>query len=395
MDDDDSDEEAATSVMDSPLLAMGWQAAPQRPAAPAHPPLGLGGTMMMPAPQQVPAPQPAATPAPQLAPTPQALPPAAEAPELPTMPLAPGGGPPPGPWQPTPTAAGAPPGAPPPAASAGIAWPEAMTAPVPPTPPMLQPASIPPRRSATLLILGALLVFAGGGAAAYLLLGRRPPAAAPEVVASATVAPMPSASAIEAAAASSAGASASASASASAAASAAAPPPVGDPEACVASLFAPETFDAADGTKLSAVCDETDPRKGSVTLKAEAIRAGSSGSVKKVSDGMREWAILGWYEMAAFSVIRARCCPAAAPITLPTPEGCEPLDKVLTELGAAASTAGDDAAARDVLARYTKAAHCVARSGAATRYGRGDRIEGGEETAFLKTLDRVRASTKP
>ena len=34
---------------------------------------------------------------------------------------------------------------------------------------------------------------------------------------------------------------------------------------------------------------------------------------RPLPDGMREWAIVGWYGMASFAAIRATCCPASSP----------------------------------------------------------------------------------
>ena len=118
-------------------------------------------------------------------------------------------------------------------------------------------------------------------------------------------------------------------------------------------------------------------------MKSEVVRA-STG--RKVTDGMKEWWMLQWYEMAAFAVVRGRCCSAPPPLTLPAPIGeCVPLDRALDRLGAAARDADD---VERALAEYTRAVHCAVSSGHGGTYGHPSRPKGGEEAAIRKTLAR-------
>src|SRR5262249_1217590 len=87
-------------------------------------------------------------------------------------------------------------------------------------------------------------------------------------------------------------------------------PGAGDVAACVVPIVPANSFDAS--TDFSFVCSETDPRKGGAEVRTQLVRAG-----KNLSTAMQEWALLGWYEMAAFAVLRSRCCPGAPAIGLP------------------------------------------------------------------------------
>ncbi|WP_437991167.1 hypothetical protein [Sorangium sp. So ce145] len=167
------------------------------------------------------------------------------------------------------------------------------------------------------------------------------------------------------------------------------PAATADFAACAMPLFPGKSVDAAIAGQLSFVCAETDPMKGVAALKSHLAQAAGP---KGVSDATKEWAVLGWHDMATVATLRARCCHAPPPLQLPpTPEGCAPLDEALNELGAAvasASAPGDRAVAK-AARRYMRAAQCVARVGAATRYGRKSKPNGGEASAFKKVLSRA------
>lgn len=155
--------------------------------------------------------------------------------------------------------------------------------------------------------------------------------------------------------------------------------------------FAPGTF-AEPPAKLDEICALADARKAVEVVKLEVIL---SGAHRSVSDGMREWAIMGWYGMPAVAIMRAACCPGAAeaqlPVVVPT---CEIEAAVRGLATAATSTTGDDAQASAALEAYTKAAKCVARAGTFTSFGMKGGIQEGELVTFEKTLKRARALAK-
>jgi hypothetical protein len=259
------------------------------------------------------------------------------------------------------------------------------------------PAPPPPRRSGGkwLLGIGAILAITLGGAGAFFLLPRlrasgSQPTAAPTV---AEVAP----AADEPAPGSTVSPDGGPTDDAAAAATAPATPPM-PTDACLLSMFPADTWpDETKRPKLEFVCTERDPRRGAQQLRAEVARR--TGAQRNVSEGMREWAVLGWYELAAFAVIRSRCCDAPEPLALP-PEvaNCPSFDASIATFAALAPRNGTaigpqppaevatqiDAA----MAEYDKSLRCIIRAGASRNYGSYIRPQGGEDTAFRKTLLR-------
>jgi hypothetical protein len=153
---------------------------------------------------------------------------------------------------------------------------------------------------------------------------------------------------------------------------------------CVVPLFPPDSFDAA--SDFSFVCSEADPLKGGAVIRTQLVRAHHH-----VSEGMKEWALLGWYEMSAFSVIQAHCCPSAAPLRLPEVPGCEPLQETFAGITTAVGATSDpsDKTLKRAVDAYTTNIHCIVRRGMATRFGRVGNPQGGEDTTFMRLLGRV------
>jgi len=160
-------------------------------------------------------------------------------------------------------------------------------------------------------------------------------------------------------------------------------------DACMTPMFPPGTFASQAKPDFAFVCGETDPRRGAGLLKKHVVLGAPS---KFVSDAMREWALLGWYELATFAVMRAECCPSPAPLELPpSPESCGRLDKALDVLGAAGAkaTGPEDPALEAAMKGYTDAVSCLARASGTSVFGYTGAPKGGEETAFRKILGRV------
>jgi hypothetical protein len=157
----------------------------------------------------------------------------------------------------------------------------------------------------------------------------------------------------------------------------------GDLAACVAPVFPSESFDST--SDFSFLCSENDTSKARQAFRTELVRVGHN-----LSDGMREWALLGWYELPTVAMIRARCCPAAAPLELPETRSCTPMADILSGLATAAQAATDpaDKTLQKAVDAYTSEVYCVVRSGIAHRFGRRDKPEGGEDTTFQRFLAR-------
>ncbi|NUP11893.1 MAG: hypothetical protein HOW73_38085 [Polyangiaceae bacterium] len=167
-------------------------------------------------------------------------------------------------------------------------------------------------------------------------------------------------------------------------AAAPAPPPV-KPAVCMKQLFAEGTF--ADEPPLDFVCEEANPMKGAARVKEAVVNAGAG----RTSAGMKEWAVLGFYELAAYSVLRGRCCPAEPTIDVPaSPDKCEPMADGLVKLAKAAKPGVSDDDAKTATKSYADAVKCVVRNKSTKSFGGHPSPSGGEGTIFQKTLDRAR-----
>lgn len=121
----------------------------------------------------------------------------------------------------------------------------------------------------------------------------------------------------------------------------------------------------------------------------EALVRDSHG---KVTEGMREWAILGYFELAAYAALRGRCCgPAVPPLELPVSPGkCPSLSEALDAVAAASQPGVDDEAQKRAIDRLDRDVRCILRSRQTKPFGNYPRLSGGEGTALSKTMQRGR-----
>lgn len=165
--------------------------------------------------------------------------------------------------------------------------------------------------------------------------------------------------------------------------------PQEDVGACVVKLFPPDSFAEGKSPKFDFVCRENDPRLGAQKVHEVLVRAGMG---RTVSDGMREWAVMGWYELAAFAALRGRCCPDPRPLELPpSPGSCPSMQDALNGVSKGARAGATEAQQSDALSAFRKSLSCTIKSGKAKPFGAYPRPAGGEDTAFLKTYQRTRS----
>ena len=158
-----------------------------------------------------------------------------------------------------------------------------------------------------------------------------------------------------------------------------------DVSTCVMSLFPTETFEGST-PNFSKMCSTSNPIRGSRELHGEVVRAG--GGSKGVTTGMGEMSTMGWYRLAAFSIIRGHCCTDPTPFKTPTMLECN-LDHTLERLAREVNRGGD-LASEAAVKQVTKSFYCLARGGAAEFFGQAGMPNGGELTTFLRLLVRVR-----
>jgi hypothetical protein len=147
---------------------------------------------------------------------------------------------------------------------------------------------------------------------------------------------------------------------------------------CTASYLPKGAFGSAPDVEF--LCTETDPRAGAGKLHAAVMTSAPKGPP---TEAMKIFARIGWYDMAAYAVVRAGCCPEAAPLALADAK-CE-MDATLRQIGEAVIASKD---VKEPLKAYTDSIHCeLNRGGKWLR--RAERPAGGEDTAFLELLKHL------
>lgn len=150
--------------------------------------------------------------------------------------------------------------------------------------------------------------------------------------------------------------------------------------ACTAGYLPKGAFATAPDVEF--LCTETDPRAGAGKLHAAVVTAAPKGGAP--TDAMKIFARIGWYDMAAFAVVRAGCCPEAAPLALPETK-CG-MDATLRQIGEAVIASKPTA---EPIKAYTESIHCELNRGGAKWLRRSERPAGGEDTAFLELLKHL------
>ena len=150
---------------------------------------------------------------------------------------------------------------------------------------------------------------------------------------------------------------------------------------CVSGYMPKGTFEKPPD--MSWVCDETDPRNGAEKLRVGVI----NGAKGTTTDAMKIFARIGWYDMAAYAVVRAGCCEGAKPLSLPPPSnGCSPMDEALRDVGSAVVAARSY---EEPLKKYTAAIHCEMNAGKGAILRHPNRPAGGEDSAFGELVHAV------
>ena len=153
---------------------------------------------------------------------------------------------------------------------------------------------------------------------------------------------------------------------------------------CAASYFPTGTFSGAED--FAFLCSDADFR--GVTSQLHRLLVVAAGG--KVSEGMREWATLGWYELGVAAVLRVHCCPDAGPINLPShsSDACKPIPTALATVARqpmSASEVPDRAGALGADIR------CLYLNGIPRPYHYGVQPSGENRLTFEAFLTRIAA----
>jgi len=159
--------------------------------------------------------------------------------------------------------------------------------------------------------------------------------------------------------------------------------------ACVSSLLTAGTLERARPS-FSFVCGESHARQAATRIQAELSR--DQRGTRGATIGMREWAVLGWYELAALAVFRGQCCASPKPLEWAFKLAC-PIDKALQQLEDAVR-AHDHAGAEKATVQYTKTAMCLARQGQGPNFGQTG-LPGPSVGTFKKLLKRLPTTPSP
>ena len=155
--------------------------------------------------------------------------------------------------------------------------------------------------------------------------------------------------------------------------------------ACLRELFAEDSFTTAD-PGLAKICEDKSPSKASRRVKELVVNA--SGG--RLTGGMKEWAVLGIFELAAISAMRGQCCPGAEPLTVPEPGGsCTKLAESMQAIENAARPGAPVSDLDAAVARFDQDARCIIRAEQVKAFGDYGPLGGGEAATLDKTLQRV------
>jgi hypothetical protein len=150
---------------------------------------------------------------------------------------------------------------------------------------------------------------------------------------------------------------------------------------CVSGYLPKGTFDKAPD--MSWVCEESDPRNGAEKLRVAVINGGKGST----SEAMKIFARIGWYDMAAFAVVRAGCCENAKPLVMPPPSPtCTAMDESLRDIGSAVVASRSY---EEPMKAYTAAIHCELNAGKGGALRHTARPVGGEDSAFGELVHAV------
>ena len=128
-------------------------------------------------------------------------------------------------------------------------------------------------------------------------------------------------------------------------------PAEADLRACVEDFFPQGTF--VRKVPFDYVCANDNPRKAAVMLHQQLVKGGAGG----VTEGMRMWSSLSWFELVVVSMIRDACCPGASPLDLPEPgEPCAPMVDVIGKVSRGGCT---QEAARERALLFEESVRCL------------------------------------
>jgi len=154
-----------------------------------------------------------------------------------------------------------------------------------------------------------------------------------------------------------------------------------DTTQCIIEHF-PETSFTGRTPDFSSRCTDRRAYRGMLEVKSELVAAAGP---HRVSEGMREWSKLGWYEMATYAVMRERCCINPLPLRVRRLVSACNVDRALSQI---AASIDDREKLTTALDGYDVAIRCVYQSRKGAAFGHYDPPYGGERTYFDALVSR-------
>lgn len=152
---------------------------------------------------------------------------------------------------------------------------------------------------------------------------------------------------------------------------------------CVIGYLPKNSF--ASAPDFSTLCEQADPRAGADKLRVAIVA--SAPKTGGATDAQKIFARMGWYDMAAFAVVRAGCCPDAKPLELPEAgKTCSSMSEALQEVGKEVVATHP---IEEPLKKYTAAIHCEVKLGRGATFRKAENPAGGEDTAFLELVKAI------
>jgi hypothetical protein len=152
---------------------------------------------------------------------------------------------------------------------------------------------------------------------------------------------------------------------------------------CVIGYLPKNSF--ASAPDFSTLCEQVDPRSGADKLRVAIVA--SAPKTGGATDAQKIFSRMGWYDLAAFAVVRAGCCPDAKPLELPEPsKTCNSMSAALQELG---KEVVSNHPAEEPLKKFTAAVHCEVKLGRGAAFRKSEHPAGGEDTAFLELVKAI------
>ncbi|HET9952861.1 MAG TPA: hypothetical protein VFQ61_00075 [Polyangiaceae bacterium] len=153
---------------------------------------------------------------------------------------------------------------------------------------------------------------------------------------------------------------------------------------CVAGYLPKGAF--GKSPDLTWLCEESNPAKGAEKLRAAVVSSAPRGVV---TDAMKLFARLGWYDMAAFAVVRAGCCEDVKPLRMHDDVGKSCTDKMPQALDEIAKEVIGGGNRAEALKRFNSSIQCEINQSHSLQIGRAQRFDPNEEAVFGEFVEAI------